>query len=127
MIGRSRREPDPRRAMAARRLPGVLGVTLVLADGVVAHAGGKVVKNVAGYDLAKLVTGAYGTLGLITEAVFRLHPLPPKACWLRVSCADSADVVRRALAKLVTAGWVTRFPFDPPTYALSGLGMTHLG
>ena len=38
-----------------------------------------------------------------------------------------SDVVRRALAKLVTAGWVTRFPFDPPTYALSGLGMTHLG
>ena len=75
----------------------VLGVTLVLADGVVAHAGGTVVKNVAGYDLAKLVTGAYGTLGLITEAVFRLHPLPPKTRWLGVSCPDAEDAVRRAL------------------------------
>ena len=44
----------------------VLGVTMVRADGVVANAGGKVVKNVAGYDLAKLLGGAYGTLGLIT-------------------------------------------------------------
>ena len=51
---------------------------LVRADGVVAKAGGKVVKNVAGYDLAKLVTGAYGTLGLVTEAAFRLHPIPPR-------------------------------------------------
>ena len=75
----------------------VLGVTLVRADGVIAHAGGKVVKNVAGYDLAKLVTGAYGTLGLITEAVFRLHPLPPRTRWLGVSCPDAGDAVRRAL------------------------------
>ena len=75
----------------------VLGVTLVRADGVLAHAGGKVVKNVAGYDLAKLVTGAYGTLGLITEAVFRLHPLAPKSRWLQVMCTNAPEAVRRAL------------------------------
>ena len=54
----------------------VIGVTLALADGTVASSGGKVVKNVAGYDLPKLVTGALGTLGIITRAICRLHPLP---------------------------------------------------
>ena len=74
----------------------VLGVTIVRADGVVARAGGKVVKNVAGYDLAKLVTGAYGTLGLVTEAVFRLHPLAQASRWLAVRCPDAGDAARRA-------------------------------
>jgi glycolate oxidase FAD binding subunit len=54
----------------------VIGVTLALPDGTLAASGGKVVKNVAGYDLPKLATGALGTLGIITRAVFRLHPLP---------------------------------------------------
>ncbi|HEX8228478.1 MAG TPA: FAD-binding oxidoreductase [Chloroflexia bacterium] len=54
----------------------ILGVTFVRADGVVAKAGGKVVKNVAGYDLPKLLTGALGTLGVVVEATFRLYPLP---------------------------------------------------
>jgi len=54
----------------------LIGVTVVRADGVVAKAGGRVVKNVAGYDLGKLVTGSFGTLAVITQAVFRLHPLP---------------------------------------------------
>jgi glycolate oxidase FAD binding subunit len=54
----------------------VIGVTLALADGTLASSGGRVVKNVAGYDLPKLVTGALGTLGVITRAIFRLHPLP---------------------------------------------------
>ena len=54
----------------------VIGTTLALADGTLARSGGKVVKNVAGYDLSKLATGAFGTLGIITTAIFRLHPLP---------------------------------------------------
>lgn len=54
----------------------LIGVTVVLADGTVAKSGGKVVKNVAGYDLGKLFTGSLGTLGLIVEAIFRLHPRP---------------------------------------------------
>jgi glycolate oxidase FAD binding subunit len=53
----------------------IIGMTIVLADGTVAKSGGKVVKNVAGYDLHKLMTGAYGTLGVITEVTFRLHPI----------------------------------------------------
>ncbi len=53
----------------------IIGMTLVLADGSIAKTGGKVVKNVAGYDLHKLLTGSFGTLGVITEVNFRLHPL----------------------------------------------------
>jgi len=54
----------------------IIGVTLVRADGEVARGGGKVVKNVAGFDLPKVACGSLGTLGLIATAAFRLHPLP---------------------------------------------------
>lgn len=63
----------------------LLGVTVVLADGTVASAGGKVVKNVAGYDLGKLFSGSAGRLGLIVRASFRLHPIPEVS---RVLVAD---------------------------------------
>lgn len=72
----------------------VLGVTLVLADGTVASAGGKVVKNVAGYDLAKLVCGSEGRLGLIARVALRLHPLPPSSATLVVETDEPAEVVR---------------------------------
>jgi glycolate oxidase FAD binding subunit len=62
---------------AARDL--VLGVTVALPDGTVARAGGKVIKNVAGYDLAKLFAGSFGTLGAIVELAVRLHPMRPTA------------------------------------------------
>jgi glycolate oxidase FAD binding subunit len=71
----------------------VLGVTLVLADGTIASAGGKVVKNVAGYDLARLVCGSRGTLALIARASFRLHPVPRAARTLVVETDDAASVV----------------------------------
>jgi glycolate oxidase FAD binding subunit len=72
----------------------VLGVTLVLADGTVANAGGKVVKNVAGYDLGKLVCGSQGTLALIARVSLRLHPLPVASRTLVVETNDAAAVIR---------------------------------
>jgi glycolate dehydrogenase FAD-binding subunit len=60
----------------------LIGLTVVRADGVIAHSGGKVVKNVAGYDIGKLFAGSHGTLGLITEATFRLHPRPAAVTWV---------------------------------------------
>jgi glycolate oxidase FAD binding subunit len=76
----------------------VIGITVVRADGTVASSGGKVVKNVAGYDLGKLFAGSYGTLGLIAEAVFRLHPLPTAAAYTTVDGAGPADAHRAVAA-----------------------------
>ena len=72
----------------------VLGVTLVLGDGTVASSGGKVVKNVAGYDLGKLVCGSEGRLALIARVSLRLHPLPAAAATLVIETDDSAGIVR---------------------------------
>lgn len=76
----------------------VIGITVVRADGTVAHSGGKVVKNVAGYDLAKLYTGSYGTLGLIVEAAFRLHPRPAARCFVTCQAADAASAYQKVQA-----------------------------
>src|ERR1700730_10103614 len=66
----------------------IIGSTIALPDGTLASSGGKVVKNVAGYDVSKLATGALGTLGVITTAIFRLHPLPQQSRTLSVSAGD---------------------------------------
>jgi glycolate oxidase FAD binding subunit len=76
----------------------VIGVTVALADGTVASSGGKVVKNVAGYDLPKLVTGAFGTLGVITRAIFRLHPLPKETRTISAVTTDLQEAQRLMLA-----------------------------
>ena len=68
----------------------IIGITVALPDGTLAKSGGKVVKNVAGYDLAKLFTGALGTLGVIVQAIFRLHPLPRESRSLSFSGAPEA-------------------------------------
>ena len=70
----------------------IIGMTIVLADGTIAHSGGKVVKNVAGYDLHKLITGAYGTLGIIAEVTFRLHPLPKHRQTFTVSAPQAQQL-----------------------------------
>ncbi|MDE9367590.1 FAD-binding oxidoreductase [Luteipulveratus sp. YIM 133132] len=81
----------PRRVALGTVRDLLIGVTVVRADGVVARAGGKVVKNVAGYDLGKLMVGSYGTLAVITEATFRLHPAPEASVWSHVQCGSPAD------------------------------------
>ncbi|MDX2273319.1 MAG: FAD-binding oxidoreductase [Cyanobacteriota bacterium] len=76
----------------------VLGVTFVRADGQSVKAGGRVVKNVAGYDLMKLLTGSHGTLGMVTEMHLRLYPLP--ACRQYLLMQGSAEDLP-CLAELV--------------------------
>ncbi|MBA2792767.1 MAG: FAD-binding oxidoreductase, partial [Thermoleophilaceae bacterium] len=78
----------------------VLGVTLVLSDGTVARAGGKVIKNVAGYDLSKLFAGSFGTLGLVADMSLRLHPRPAHTATLTARAGDpeSLGVLARTLS-----------------------------
>jgi glycolate oxidase FAD binding subunit len=71
----------------------IIGVSLVRADGVSAKGGGKVVKNVAGFDLPKMMVGSLGTLGLVATVTFRLHPLPESDVTL-VARARTARGVR---------------------------------
>jgi glycolate oxidase FAD binding subunit len=78
----------------------LIGVTVVRADGIVAKAGGRVVKNVAGYDLGKLVIGSFGTLAVITQAVFRLHPLPAARRLVTVSFERPEEAQRLVQAIL---------------------------
>ena len=78
----------------------VIGMTIVLADGTIAHSGGKVVKNVAGYDLHKLMIGAFGTLGVITEVTFRLHPIPAATRIWTISSPDSVPIGKLMLKVL---------------------------
>jgi glycolate oxidase FAD binding subunit len=74
----------------------IIGITVALPNGVLARSGGKVVKNVAGYDLPKLNTGALGTLGVITQAVFRLHGLPRESR----SVSFAADSLEKICARM---------------------------
>ena len=106
----------PQRVLAGTARDLLIGITVVRADGVVAKAGGRVVKNVAGYDLGKLMIGSYGTLAVITEAVFRLHPLPDVERWVVVPVddADRAHDLAQAVvhSQAVPVGGRGRLPRD---------------
>ncbi|MFI7067632.1 FAD-binding oxidoreductase [Kribbella sp. NPDC050124] len=69
----------------------LIGISVVLADGTIAHAGGKVVKNVAGYDLGKLYIGAHGTLGVVVSTTWRLHPVAPARRVVTLDLDDAAS------------------------------------
>ncbi len=92
----------PRRLVAGTLRDLMIGITVVRADGVVAKAGGRVVKNVAGYDIGKLMIGSLGTLAVVTEAVFRLHPLPQSRRWVTVP-VDGPEQAHRLSQAVVHA------------------------
>jgi glycolate oxidase FAD binding subunit len=83
----------PRRVRYGGMRELLLGVTLVRADGAISKSGGKVVKNVAGFDLPKVVCGSLGTLGLIAEVSLRLHPLPEASATVCVREASAEQVL----------------------------------
>jgi glycolate oxidase FAD binding subunit len=77
----------------------VVGISVVLSDGTLAKAGGKVIKNVAGYDLAKLFAGSFGTLGLIATISVRLHPNPAQTATV-LGASDDPERLAAAVASL---------------------------
>ncbi len=79
----------------------LLGFSFVRADGQIAKAGGRVVKNVAGYDLMKLFTGAFGTLGIISQVTFRVYPLPSAS--QTVVLTGQADAIGTAARTLLAS------------------------
>ena len=115
----------PRRLLTGALRDLVIGMTVVRADGVVARSGGRVVKNVAGYDLAKLHTGGFGTLGVIASVAFRLHPLPPavRVVTAPLASREHAERITAALRATtvvpaaVELHWPSRLPPPPSTDA----------
>ena len=89
----------PRRHLYGTARDLLIGVTVVTADGAVVKGGGKVVKNVAGYDLPKLFIGSYGTLGVIVEATVKLRPLPDQEelMGVRFDCLKDAGAAVRSI------------------------------
>jgi glycolate dehydrogenase FAD-binding subunit len=82
----------------------IIGMTMVLADGTIAKSGGKVVKNVAGYDMHKLMTGSFGTLGVIAEVNFRLHPVEQHhRTWTAIEAGAAPSSLAEPLRALLDA------------------------
>ena len=104
----------PRRVLYGTMRDLLIGLTFVRADGVIAKAGGKVVKNVAGYDFGKLFTGSFGTLGVITEVALRLHPLPKTQRVVTIELPDREAAARAGLRVLGSQVVPTAVEVDQP-------------
>jgi glycolate oxidase FAD binding subunit len=83
----------PRRLLYGTARDLLLGIAVITADGTRAKAGGRVVKNVTGYDLNKLYIGSLGTLAVIVELTFKVHPLPPGEATLGIGFSRQADML----------------------------------
>jgi glycolate oxidase FAD binding subunit len=113
----------PRRHLYGTIRDLLIGVTVVTADGAVVRGGGKVVKNVAGYDLPKLFIGSWGTLGVVVDATFKLRPLPDDERLLAVRFDRLKDC--GAAARALLAGDLIPNAIeilDPTAAAALGLG-----
>ena len=97
----------------------IIGVEFVRADGVVAKAGGIVVKNVAGYDVGRLLTGSFGSLAVITSATFKLFPIPPESRTVVISADGSAKASAERLSAIAAA--LAASQLTPTALELSGL------
>ncbi len=103
----------------------LLGLKVVLADRRVIHCGGKVVKNVAGYDLNKLFVGSRGSLGVIVEATFKVRPLPEAEQFVCAGC-DSLQQVD-ALLEAVHKSEITPVVLDLQSNGASESGELRVG
>ena len=95
-------DSGPRRHGHGAPRDSIIGVTMARIDGRVAKAGGIVVKNVAGYDLARLLTGSFGCLGVILTATFKLAPAPPASRTMQVE-VDSLEAAAPIAAELASS------------------------
>lgn len=97
----------------------LIGIRFVRADGKLVHGGGKVVKNVAGYDLCKLLVGSYGTLGIIVEATFKVAPLPEAHCTCLTTLQHlpliNSSPVRPQFVELLNTVACHDFGIEPPS------------
>lgn len=114
-------DSGPRRHRFGAPRDQIIGIEIVRADGVVAKSGGIVVKNVAGYDLGRLMTGSFGSLAVIASATFKLYPLPPASRTVVVEFDDvngakgSAERLQRVVSAL-TASQLTPTALEVATH-----------
>ncbi|OYQ34855.1 2-hydroxy-acid oxidase [Niveispirillum lacus] len=111
----------PGRVKAGAVRDHVLGMTAIAGDGRVFRSGGKVVKNVTGFDLPKLLTGAHGTLGIMTEIVVKVLPSPPVSKTLVLAGIEGAEATRALADALGSAAEVGAAAFTPSYLPLDGL------
>jgi glycolate oxidase FAD binding subunit len=81
----------------------VLGIEFITGHGKIVRGGGRVVKNVAGFDLVRLITGSWGTLGIVTEATLRLYSLPSATITLALGASDSITALQQRINSILQA------------------------